>query len=325
MDAGGACLGSPPPRLDTDRRKTPERALYPGSGTGLTGDGQGLPGCGLKAAQDRDISCETPEARKGQNGHLLGSDTDHWSRRTDGPGGSLSQGPEEADDPLPIMDWEALENHIAGLQLKETERRARDGGRVPPVEPPPSPTGRRRSGGARRLVSWLRADSTAWKAMGTSIGCESRFHSRMNLQLCFINDSSSESDAEESNEVSAEDPTPQLAGGEASEAERALAARRKELEREAKRSLALVKRQLDQEKQRQREITASSNGALGRGQTLDPSDLWDMSVLQLQELQTSVFSQIHRLNTQLMELLEVRDDLKTEQDAMLVEIGDLTH
>ncbi|GCC44517.1 hypothetical protein chiPu_0028774, partial [Chiloscyllium punctatum] len=75
------------------------------------------------------------------------------------------------------------------------------------------------------------------------------FHSRMNLQLCFINDSSSESEAEETVGGASSTPSPQPTTGESSPTEGSLESRRKELESEAKRSLALLQRRLDQEKQ----------------------------------------------------------------------------
>ncbi|XP_078284179.1 schwannomin-interacting protein 1-like isoform X2 [Rhinoraja longicauda] len=174
------------------------------------------------------------------------------------------------------MDWEALEQHIEGLQRQETERRAREGPRPQPPHPPASPVGRRRAEGMQRLVSWPRADSTAWRAMGETMGCASRFHNRMNLQLCFINDSSSESDPEDEGQRSPADPPPQGPG-------------------------------------------------VGVERALEHGDLLDMSLVHVQQLQVNILSQIHHFNGQLMELLESRDDLRTEQDAMLVEIGDLTH
>ncbi|XP_078284180.1 schwannomin-interacting protein 1-like isoform X3 [Rhinoraja longicauda] len=169
----------------------------------------------------------------------------------------------------------------------------------------------------QRLVSWPRADSTAWRAMGETMGCASRFHNRMNLQLCFINDSSSESDPEDEGQRSPADPPPQGP---------VLSGCRGALEREARLGLALVRGQLEQEQRRRRE---SRNNGLGPGvgveRALEHGDLLDMSLVHVQQLQVNILSQIHHFNGQLMELLESRDDLRTEQDAMLVEIGDLTH
>lgn len=289
MDVGTSHSGCS--RLD------PERSLSPGRECGVPGAELSVGGAG-----DWD-------GWRGENGRALGHCV---------AGSSISQpAPHSPDIQLPIMDWQALEQHIAGLQQIETERQAREGPRPQPPHPPASPVGRRRAEGMQRLVSWPRADSTAWRAMGETMGCASRFHNRMNLQLCFINDSSSESDPEDEGQRSPADPAPQGS---------ALTGCRGELEREARRGLALVRRQLEQERQRHREssCTGPFPGVDG-GRSLERGELLDTSPTRLRQLRDGILSQIHHFNSQLMELLECRDDLKTEQDAMLIEIGDLTH
>ncbi|XP_059817842.1 schwannomin-interacting protein 1-like isoform X2 [Hypanus sabinus] len=245
MEAGAARLVNPPPHPETNPEARHRLApLSPGCRHPL--NGQHLSGCGATTAPDREAPSGIPDEQPAPDTESSGQAAD----------GTTALGLEEPGGQLPIMNWEALESHIAGLQLQESERRAREGPRLQPMETPPSPTGRRRSDGTQRLVSWHRADSTAWKALGATIGCESRFHSRMNLRLCFTNDSDSDNDTGDASEPSPEDPAPELAAGETSEAERALLAHKRELEREAKRSLALVKRQLDLERQRQQEHAA---------------------------------------------------------------------
>ncbi|XP_072113334.1 uncharacterized protein [Mobula birostris] len=253
MDAGVARLVKPPPRPETNP-EAGHRAPVLGPGCRQPLNGQPLTGCAVKTAPDREAPGGIPDE---QPGHVLAPGPERSAQAADRSAPLGCWGLEGSGDQLPIMNWEALESHIAGLQLRESERRAREGPRLRPVEIPPSPTGRRRSDGTQRLVSWHRADSTAWKALGATIGSESRFHSRMNLQLCFTNDSDSDSDTGDVSEPSPEDPTPELEAGEGSGAKRALLIRKRELEREAKRSLALVKRQLDLERQRQRERAAS--------------------------------------------------------------------
>ncbi|KAI1236030.1 Schwannomin-interacting protein 1, partial [Lamprotornis superbus] len=58
--------------------------------------------------------------------------------------------------------------------------------------------------------------------------------------------------------------------------------------------------------------------------SLKPTDLRDMSIGQLQVIVNDLHSQIESLNEELVQLLLVRDELHTEQDAMLVDIEDLT-
>ncbi|XP_069771750.1 schwannomin-interacting protein 1-like [Narcine bancroftii] len=325
MDLGGIGNSVPAP----EPSKPAKRAAELGPGPGVPRER--IPGCGLKIPEYLDVppgisgaqnGLSVSPANEGSSDASLqsGRPTQAVDKTAEGP----SPGPWWPDDQMPIMDWAALENHIAGLQLREMEKQARGEVRLPPLEPPSSPLARRRADGTQRLVSWHRADTMAWRIMGNTISCESRFHSRMNLQLCFINDSSSESDPEE---APPSDPLPQPEAGEIASSEWTLVSRRKQLEREAKQRLAAVTRQLETERQRRLESAASNpfHSALGRRKPLDPSDLWDMSLVQIEDQRNRIFSQIHPLNTQLMELLEIRDDLKTEQDAMLVEIGDLTH
>ncbi|XP_041967974.1 schwannomin-interacting protein 1-like isoform X2 [Alosa sapidissima] len=58
--------------------------------------------------------------------------------------------------------------------------------------------------------------------------------------------------------------------------------------------------------------------------TLRPGDMRDMSLGQLQVITNDLHSQIQSLNEELVELLLLRDELHVEQDAMLVDVEDLT-
>ncbi|XP_065732904.1 schwannomin-interacting protein 1 isoform X4 [Phocoena phocoena] len=58
--------------------------------------------------------------------------------------------------------------------------------------------------------------------------------------------------------------------------------------------------------------------------SLKPTDLRDMTIGQLQVIVNDLHSQIESLNEELVQLLLIRDELHTEQDAMLVDIEDLT-
>ncbi|XP_040830808.1 schwannomin-interacting protein 1 isoform X5 [Ochotona curzoniae] len=58
--------------------------------------------------------------------------------------------------------------------------------------------------------------------------------------------------------------------------------------------------------------------------SLKPTDLRDMTIGQLQVIVNDLHSQIESLNEELVQLLLIRDELHTEQDAMLVDIEDWT-
>ncbi|XP_078057013.1 schwannomin-interacting protein 1-like [Mustelus asterias] len=326
MDSSGELFRSPISRSDSDQSQLVEQKPPPGLGTTSSDDDEGFQDCELKTPEaPGDAGRGGPET---PNGLPVGgssgaspvprdSATLAPARPAEGPPTPGASPTDGAGSDLPIMNWEALENHIAGLQLREQEKQARErSGKPSVVAAHQSPLGRRRMDSLHRFTSWERDNNNTWQMTGFS--CSTRFHSRMNLQLCFINDSSSESDTEEAVAGASATPPPQRCSSEGVPAEGSLLSRKKELESEAKRDLALVKRRLDLEKQQSRDTER-------RSRSLEPSDLREMNMIQLQNMQSSIFSQIHDLNTQLMELLETRDDLNSKQDAMLVEIGDLTH
>ncbi|XP_038642920.1 schwannomin-interacting protein 1-like [Scyliorhinus canicula] len=329
MDSGGELFHSLISRSDSDRSQLVEQKPSPGPGTGSSDDDEGFQDCELKAPEAQgDATRGGPEVPREQYVLPAGEISDVSPRErlsaprcaahpTETPPTPGTWMPDEAGSDMPIMNWEALENHIAGLQLRENEKQARERNANPAVvAADQSPLWRRKTDGSHRFTSQERVDSNSWQMTGFS--CATRFHSRMNLQLCFINESSSDSDTEEPAGGAAATPSPQGTRAEEGAAEGSLLSRRKELESEAKRGLALLKRRLDLEKQQSKASPRQSHA-------LELSDLRQLNMKQIQNRQSSIFSQIHGFNTQLMELLEIRDDLKTEQDAMLVEIGDLTH
>ncbi|XP_070775543.1 schwannomin-interacting protein 1-like isoform X2 [Enoplosus armatus] len=116
-------------------------------------------------------------------------------------------------------------------------------------------------------------------------GPSSRLQSGVNLQVCFVNDSSSDkdSDAEDSRtETSLDTPlSPVLP-----------------------------------------HLPHISEGLMKRN--LRRGDMRDMSLGQLQVITNDLHSQIQSLNEELVQLLLLRDELHVEQDAMLVDIEDLT-
>ncbi|CDQ67786.1 unnamed protein product [Oncorhynchus mykiss] len=65
-----------------------------------------------------------------------------------------------------------------------------------------------------------------------------------------------------------------------------------------------------------------SEGLMKR--SLRRGDMRDMSLGQLQVITNDLHSQIQSLNEELVQLLLMRDELHVEQDAMLVDIEDLT-
>ncbi|KAH0512199.1 Schwannomin-interacting protein 1 [Microtus ochrogaster] len=179
----------------------------------------------------------------------------------------------------------------------------------------------------------------------------SRLQSGMNLQICFVNDSSSDkdSDADDSKtETSLDTPLSPMSKQSSSYSDRDTTeedseslddmdflTRQKKLQAEAKMALAMAKpmakMQVEVEKQNRKKSPVAdllphmphiSECLMKR--SLKPTDLRDMTIGQLQVIVNDLHSQIESLNEELVQLLLIRDELHTEQDAMLVDIEDLT-
>uniref|UniRef100_A0A8C9UWG0 Schwannomin interacting protein 1 C-terminal domain-containing protein n=1 Tax=Spermophilus dauricus TaxID=99837 RepID=A0A8C9UWG0_SPEDA len=179
----------------------------------------------------------------------------------------------------------------------------------------------------------------------------SRLQSGMNLQICFVNDSGSDkdSDADDSKtETSLDTPSSPVSKQSSSYSDRDTTeeeseslddmdflTRQKKLQAEAKMALAMAKpmakMQVEVEKQNRKKSPVAdllphlphiSECLMKR--SLKPADLRGMTLGQLQVIVNDLHSQIESLNEELVQLLLIRDELHTEQDAMLVDIEDLT-
>nr|XP_032830867.1 schwannomin-interacting protein 1-like isoform X3 [Petromyzon marinus] len=186
----------------------------------------------------------------------------------------------------------------------------------------------------------------------------SRLQSGMNLQICFVNDSGSdkESDADDSSKTDASPDTPlspvskqsssyserdsaDSEAGTDSESESLdgldFSACQRKLQAEAKLALAMARpmarMQVEVEKQNRKKSPVAdllphlphiSESLMKR--SLKPADMQEMTLGQLQVIVNDLHSQIESLNEELVQLLLVRDELHMEQDAMLVDIEDLT-
>ncbi|XP_015228710.1 schwannomin-interacting protein 1-like isoform X2 [Cyprinodon tularosa] len=182
-----------------------------------------------------------------------------------------------------------------------------------------------------------------------------RLQSGVNLQVCFVNDSSSDkdSDAEDSRtetETSLDTPSP-MSKQSSSLSDRDTAEEdsdplddcsgfwrvQRRLQEEARVALALARpmARMQVEVERQIQLHRRSPVAdllpnlphISEGLVkwnLKRGDMRDMSLGQLQVITNDLHSQIQNLNEELVQLLLMRDELHVEQDAMLVDIEDLT-
>ncbi|KAM9007225.1 IQCJ-SCHIP1 readthrough transcript protein isoform 1-T1 [Ara ararauna] len=265
-----------------------------------------------------------------------------------GPGGRRGGGAQPPLEPQPpAMDWAALERHLAGLQCREQERGRR-------ANPASAQKNERESIRQKLALGSFFDDGPGLYTTCSKSGkpsLSSRLQSGMNLQICFVNDSGSDkdSDADDSKtETSLDTPLSPMSKQSSSYSDRDTTeeeseslddmdflTRQKKLQAEAKMALAMAKpmakMQVEVEKQNRKKSPVAdllphmphiSECLMKR--SLKPTDLRDMTIGQLQVIVNDLHSQIESLNEELVQLLLIRDELHTEQDAMLVDIEDLT-
>ncbi|XP_034722810.1 schwannomin-interacting protein 1 isoform X1 [Etheostoma cragini] len=263
------------------------------------------------------------------------------------------QGVEE--EPLPTMDWAALERHLAGLQCREQENQNLNQNHNMGKTNYTSAQKNERESIRQKLALGSFFDDgpgiyTSCSKSGKP-SLSSRLQSGMNLQICFVNDSGSDkdSDADDSKtETSLDTPLSPMSKQSSSYSDRDTTeddsesledmdflSRQKKLQAEAKMALAMAKpmakMQVEVEKQNRKKSPVAdllphmphiSECLMKR--SLKPTDLRDMTLGQLQVIVNDLHSQIESLNEELVQLLLIRDELHMEQDAMLVDIEDLT-
>uniref|UniRef100_A0A3Q0SBT1 Schwannomin interacting protein 1 n=1 Tax=Amphilophus citrinellus TaxID=61819 RepID=A0A3Q0SBT1_AMPCI len=268
--------------------------------------------------------------------------------------GSHSSGGEE---PLPTMDWAALERHLAGLQCREQENHnlnQNQNHNMGKTNYTSAQKNERESIRQKLALGSFFDDGPGIYTSCSKSGkpsLSSRLQSGMNLQICFVNDSGSDkdSDADDSKtETSLDTPLSPMSKQSSSYSDRDTTeddsesledmdflSRQKKLQAEAKLALAMAKpmakMQVEVEKQNRKKSPVAdllphmphiSECLMKR--SLKPTDLRDMTLGQLQVIVNDLHSQIESLNEELVQLLLIRDELHMEQDAMLVDIEDLT-
>ncbi|XP_068568012.1 schwannomin-interacting protein 1 isoform X1 [Cebidichthys violaceus] len=277
-----------------------------------------------------------------------------------GTGGRMGGYKEEEgveEEPLPTMDWAALERHLAGLQCREQENQNLNHNQNHNMGKTNYTSAQKNERESIRQKLALGSFFDDGPGIYTSCSksgkpsLSSRLQSGMNLQICFVNDSGSDkdSDADDSKtETSLDTPLSPMSKQSSSYSDRDtteddsesledmdFVSRQKKLQAEAKLALAMAKpmakMQVEVEKQNRKKSPVAdllphmphiSECLMKR--SLKPTDLRDMTLGQLQVIVNDLHSQIESLNEELVQLLLIRDELHMEQDAMLVDIEDLT-
>nr|XP_046237316.1 schwannomin-interacting protein 1 [Scatophagus argus] len=217
---------------------------------------------------------------------------------------------------LPIMHWEALSLHIAELEKREEEKKekTKSGVSLERGRGPVSSTDQR----ARRAESCEDGDDACNSHVLT---LTSRLQTQMNLQLCFINNSESEEEEEE------EENEGEISRKESSNTRSGTVQVQPPAKPEKPKSRGFrntLRNLRDRLRKDHSNLTAASSDPVFQRRHLEHSDLQKFSIKDLNALSTSLSQAIQDLSSELVGLLQVRDQLRTEQDAMLLEVQDLT-
>ncbi|XP_017327619.2 schwannomin-interacting protein 1 [Ictalurus punctatus] len=222
------------------------------------------------------------------------------------------EGSSDDDLGLPIMHWEALSLRIAQLEKQEEERREKN----------------------KDVAQWTDSWPELYNLTRHQDTCEdvddsrltaltSRLQSHMNLQLCFINNSESEDEEEEDKEKKElnkhsgkQMQQPQQHSSTASSSK----AKSGGFKKEVKAALSMLRHKLRLEQKQ----TKPPSDAVKERTHYNRSDLMNFSLKELNALKTTLSKDIHNLSSELVGRLLTRDQLRTEQDAMLLEIQDMT-
>ncbi|XP_061665210.1 schwannomin-interacting protein 1 [Syngnathoides biaculeatus] len=254
----------------------------------------------------------------------------------DGRGEREDSAPSRRDvSGLPIMHWEALSLRIAELEKQEEEKKDKlaksasaslDRGRAPVG----SAGGRRDSReDTRRRHRYRREDDDDDGGGGDHVSAlGSRMQTQMNLQLCFINNSESDEEEEEEEEPDAAAAAAAVPGASAVTGRQTPAPAHKS-EKSKSGGFRNTWRRLRQRLRADNKAAAAAANPTGADRT-DLAGRWrrgdvrELTLVELRARRSFLAQTVQELSSDLVAGLQVRDQLRTEQDAMLLELQDLT-
>ncbi|XP_070711408.1 schwannomin-interacting protein 1 [Pempheris klunzingeri] len=217
---------------------------------------------------------------------------------------------------LPIMHWEALSLRIAELEKQEEEKKEKKAKSGVSLERGRAPVSWREDRG-RRAESWEDRDDSCNSHMLT---LTSRLQTQMNLQLCFINNSESEEEEEKEGESS----NTQLMKKGTVQVQKNPQPPAKPEKPKSRGFRNTLRNLRDRLRTDHKALTAACSGPVVQRRHVERPDLENFSIKELNALSTSLSQAIQDLSSELVGRLQVRDQLRTEQDAMLLEVQDLT-
>lgn len=261
---------------------------------------------------------ESNEAEEDRNTDENSDNQEDTEEDAEGAALVWQEGYSEDNEGLPIMHWEALSLRIAELEKQEEEKRERRAKTGVSLERGRAPVGWTEDRG-RRAEGWDDGDDACNSHV---LALTSRLQTQMNLQLCFINNSGSEEEEE--------DKEAEVRKKESSNTQVTAHAQKnppppaKPEKPRAPRGFRNTLRNLrDRLRTDHKPLTAPGSDAVHR-RHLERSDLQGFTVKELHKLCSTLRQAIQDLSSELVGRLQVRDQLRTEQDAMLLEVQDLT-
>ncbi|XP_051231209.1 schwannomin-interacting protein 1 [Dicentrarchus labrax] len=260
---------------------------------------------------------EEKESNEAEDGRRSEDDADNEEEDDEGSEGAAlvwQEGYGEDNLGLPIMHWEALSLRIAELEKQEEEKKEKKAKSGVSLERGRAPVSWMEDRG-RRAESWEDGDDACNSHV---LALTSRLQTQMNLQLCFINNSESEEEEEEGEKESSNTRrgTVQVHNNPQPPAKP---------EKSKSRGFRNTLRNLrDRLRTDHKTLTAVCSDHVVQRRHLERSDLQNFSIKDLNALSTSLSKAIQDLSSELVGRLQVRDQLRTEQDAMLLEVQDLT-
>lgn len=263
---------------------------------------------------------EEKESNEAEDDRRSEDNTDKEEEEDDGSEGAALVWQERYGEDnlgLPIMHWEALSLRIAELEKQEEEKREKKAKNRVSLEQGRAPLSGTEERG-RRAESWEDRDDACNSHM---LALTSRLQTQMNLQLCFINNSESEEEEKEGD----------ISKMESSNTQRGTVHVHKNPQPPAKpektksRGFRMTLRKLrDRLRTDHKTTTAACSDPVFQRRHLERNDLQNFCIRDLNALSTSLSQAIQDLSSELVGRLQVRDQLRTEQDAMLLEVQDLT-
>ncbi|KAL6490628.1 hypothetical protein MHYP_G00009730 [Metynnis hypsauchen] len=224
------------------------------------------------------------------------------------------EGYPEDDLDLPIMHWEALSLRIAELERQEEERKERNKDLARWTE------------GWSELHDLRHRDPCEDMEDSRLTALTSRLQSHMNLQLCFINNSESEDEEEDEAKKELVKQCGKSSSGQVQQPQQGSStvtrskAKSGGFKKEVRAALNMLRDKLRLEQKQ----TIPPSEAVKQRTRYKRSDLQNFSLKELNALKTTLSKDIHNLSSELVGRLLTRDQLRTEQDAMLLEIQDMT-